>query len=131
MVVSAADRRIGNKLFTFFLFLVSMSILSANITAEGNHTFLIGGKTDISTGLPDRASFSSVEVYDADRDGWMSSILAGLEEFHRKLKGYEPSNITRHWANGKNSAMVLREKIPANTTVPFHLAMSTMMVMSI
>jgi len=87
MVVSAADRRIGNKLFTFFLFLVSMSILSANITAEGNHTFLIGGKTDISTGLPDRASFSSVEVYDADRDGLDELYLGGAGRISPKTQG--------------------------------------------
>ena len=64
-----------------------MSILSANITAEGNHTFLIGGKTDISTGLPDRASFSSVEVYDADRDGLDELYLGGAGRISPKTQG--------------------------------------------
>jgi len=88
MVVSAAYRRIENKLLvTFFLFLISMSILSANITAEGKHTFLIGGKTDISAGLPDGASFSSVEVYDADGDGRDELYLGGAGRISPKTQG--------------------------------------------
>jgi len=113
MVVPAVIKETGiTLLIIFILFLVSIPFLSTNTAAEGEHTFLIGGKTEISTGLPDKASFSSVEVYDADGDGYDEIYLGGAGRISPKTPGiraYEYSTTLGKWNEfgnglaGKNS----------------------------
>ena len=113
MIVPAPYKRTGvSLLITLILLLLSILFLSTKTTAEGVHTFLIGGRTEISKGLPEKASFSSVEVYDADGNGLDELYVGGAGRISPKTPGiraFEYNAALGEWKEfghglpGKNS----------------------------
>ncbi len=114
MIVTTQYRRVGIQfLIALVLLLFSMNVLSTDTVAEGEHTFLICGKTDISKGLPEKASFSSVEVYDVDGNGLDEIYVGGAGRISPKTPGiraFEYNTTLSEWKEfghglpGKNSA---------------------------
>ena len=63
-------------------------IIQVNSTAnEDSHTRQILGRTEISDGLPNKASFTSVEVFDIDGDGLDEIYLGGAGRGSVKTAG--------------------------------------------
>ena len=82
---------------SFILVALSPPGIVANPSAEGPSTREMTGRIEISTGLPSYASYSSVEVGDADEDGKYEIYLGGAGRTTPKTQGidafeYNPGN---------------------------------------
>jgi VCBS repeat protein len=77
-------------LFIAILFILSTSFFSSNSMGRDDHTFQIDGYSDISNGLPEEASFSALDVFDADNDG--------LDEIYVGGAGRTPPKSAGIWA---------------------------------
>lgn len=74
-------------IITCFFALTVVQILPNRSFAEDSHTRQLHGRTEISEGLPSKASYSSVEVFDADGDNLDELYLGGAGRGSVKTQG--------------------------------------------
>lgn len=90
----------------FVIMIISIPIASLDTTAQNGHTFQIEGWVDISNGLPEDASFSAVDVFDADGDGLDEIYVGGAGRTEPKSAGirayeYDPGrDVWNDFGNG-------------------------------
>jgi hypothetical protein len=93
--------KFGFTLIVTFILLSFSMVLLVNITiSERDHTRQITGRTDISNGLPQKASYTTVEVFDVDSDGQDELYLGGAGRGAVKTAGinaFEYDKDTRKW----------------------------------
>jgi hypothetical protein len=71
----------------FLLTIITIPYASSGDSDEGDHTRFITGRTEISEGLPNEASFTTVEVNDTDFDGQDEIYLGGAGRSSPKTQG--------------------------------------------
>jgi len=93
--------RFGIILIISFLLISASILIQANSTfGEGSHTRQIQGRTELSAGLPNKASFSSVEVFDVNGNGQDELYLGGAGRGSVKTAGihaFEYDKESKEW----------------------------------
>ena len=80
--------KIGKLLMiTYFLISMSTVFLANSTLGEGDHTRQIQGRTEISDGLPNKNSYTTVEVFDVDGNGQDELYLGGAGRGSSKAAG--------------------------------------------
>jgi hypothetical protein len=74
-------------IITFILTSASILNQTNNVLAEDNHTRQITGKIELSKGLPNKESFTTVEVYDVNGNGQDELYLGGAGRGSVKTAG--------------------------------------------
>ncbi len=82
-----SDRIKGTVLLAAILLLLVISLTPFNVASEEEHTFKIEGRTEISKGLPEDASFSAVDVFDSNGNGRDEIYLGGASRLPRYTYG--------------------------------------------
>jgi hypothetical protein len=85
---------------TLTILIASLPFITTSSSGQGEHTLQIEGWTDISSGLPEEASFSAVDIYDADGDGLDEIYLGGAGRTFPKSAGiwaYEYDTSLKVW----------------------------------
>ncbi|WP_455393123.1 FG-GAP repeat domain-containing protein [[Eubacterium] cellulosolvens] len=93
--------KFGILLIIIFFLTSALMLIPANITAdEGSHTRQIQGRTVLSDGLPNKSSFTTVEVFDANGNGQDELYLGGGGRGSVKTAGihaFEYDNEVGEW----------------------------------
>ena len=110
----------------FLLTLILIPFTSTIGSGEGDHSRIITGRTEISNGLANDASFTTVDVFDTDGDGLDEIYLGGAGRSSPRTHGiqaFEYNTTLREWKEfghglaGKDSGKVRSAKTWSRTLV--------------